>query len=177
MGLAQTVLSKIEETGWLEELPPECKGDLIQGIVECGDDISLDDMLQLLSSAYIVDECIEEDGDYVQVIKTLVRSTNGIFSPSLIEDFFDFDEEQVQLSLKVGDRSFSQTLSYPDDNVQPELFLFLNEVLMELSIQQRFFPFVIPESPGTNVFFISDTVLKRAIALELIPEEFLWFEI
>lgn len=173
--ILQDVLGRLDAIGWFSDLPTDdVRAALRATLTEYVADHGRAGVVPALCTATILDECIEDTGDYVSVVRALAKGSHGRFAPTAVEDAFPDPYADVQVSITCSNRLYEGSVPFPDDYVQPEFFQFVNEILADLSISQRFHPLSLPKEPNTYILFVSDSVLDRALKARLIPKAWLW---
>jgi len=82
-------------------------------------------------------ECIEGTGSYVQIVERLVEMTGGRFAATEVKDVVDNDTEIASLALTVDGERHEWNLDYTDDWVDPNVFVYLDEVMKRTTSGQR----------------------------------------
>lgn len=158
----QEFLQALHDTGWLRELSQlqleRLHDDLILEFCE-----SQPNPIHLLVVGYIVDECIENEGDYCDIIRSFAKSSQGRFTPTSITDSLNEFEQTATVSFVCDRRHYTATVSWEDDYFHPDVAALINQALEDAGIPQRFFPLIEKNSPGVSLLFISEDTYARAV--------------
>ncbi|MBA2936894.1 hypothetical protein HZF08_01085 [Paenibacillus sp. CGMCC 1.16610] len=84
-------------------------------------------------------ECIEDHGDYVQVLKRIAIMVEPALSLTDIQDYVNIQEGKVWIAFKANSTNYRYSLSVQDDWLSPEIFLIFSELLAERGSSRRFF--------------------------------------
>lgn len=84
-------------------------------------------------------ECIEDHGDYVQVLKRIAIMVEPAICVTYIQDYVDIDAGEVWIAFKENGTNFRFSLSTQGDWLSLEVFTIFSELLAESGSSKRFF--------------------------------------
>lgn len=88
---------------------------------------------------YLDRECIEDNGDYVRVIRRIAEMTKDDFSLDHINDFIDLDNKCTWISFKVNGHGYKFDLNVNDDWLDIRIFEIFSILLLKYGSKKRFF--------------------------------------
>ncbi len=159
----------VEESGLVADLPKK-DFDRVRKATRMGfENNPATAFLGLATDAYDA-ECIENDDDYVNLMKAFVSASSGRFKPTKVRDSVDFDEAVAKLSFDFAGQHFEAEFECEDDYVDADFDKVIEKALKAAGVAERFFYLPGHDQCGYLVY-VRPEVYKRAVALGVIPRE------
>lgn len=95
---------------------------------------------------YLDTECIEDNGDYIRIVKRLVTLSQGILEVENLIDSIDIEAYEATISFELKSKHFNWPLEVNDDWLDMSIFSKFNAVLEKLNSEKKFFVAVIDQS-------------------------------
>lgn len=168
----EELIEKLEESGWLVEMPEKHRGKLLE---QLGEDKSEAGYLNLATVDFDT-ECIEnfgpDDSDdinsYYKIIRLFAEGSWGLFTPTNIRDEYDQAGEVVHVGFDFGGERFEITVPFEGDWASEEVHELINQALESHGVPQRFIALPVLDQ-CIYAAFISPAVFDRAAAAGAIP--------
>ncbi|MCM3782157.1 hypothetical protein M3231_04175 [Neobacillus mesonae] len=84
-------------------------------------------------------ECIEDHGDYVQIVKRIADMVEPTINVTEIRDYVDIESEEVWIAFSANGLNYRYSLSVQDDWLSLEIFMIFSELLAANGSNKRFF--------------------------------------
>ncbi len=123
----------------------------------------LNDVLSCFSSVlYWFDtELGNLDDPYRELLEGFRDISHGVFNPQSISDDFDLDNEKATVIFSLAGRPYSRTLMIDGDWVDPELFVFVEEIVEASRLQGKFY-YLPGDGQIVCIIFLTDDQYRSA---------------
>lgn len=121
--------ARLEKVGWLSDLPSDqAREDLWYRLrAEFAEDPATAHLA--LATVFLPEECVEDNGDYVDILEALARGSHGFFRPHSLRDHFEPEEQRATVELGLGDLEYRIELPFVGDEPESALFDWVNQAL------------------------------------------------
>jgi hypothetical protein len=161
---------KLKQCGWLDETPSQMHEDLMLWIQDAFLRYPIY-VFYALTTFHFDAECIygvgEKEPSYYRSLMEFSEISEGVFSPTSIEDFHDRESFRYSVSFVHGRGEYKARV-YDSDYFQCEIIELINQAIEEQGSEKRFI-----DLPNTdqcyNLAFVSPEVFHRAEVAGLIP--------
>jgi hypothetical protein len=168
----EELVEKLEETGWLAEMPETYREKLLKQLRED----SYEAGYLYLATVDFDTECIESFGpdnlddinSYYKIIRLFAEGSWGLFTPTNIRDECDESAQIVHVGFDFDGERFEVTVPYQGDWASEEVYILVNKALESRGIPQRFIALPVLDQ-CIYAAFISPAVFDKTVASGAIP--------
>ena len=161
--------ARVLETKWLDSVPANrhsrLRADMLALFRE-----NPTRAYEALSTGGFDGECINDDGSYSQVIRWYAEASGGVFAPTNVKDRLDWDKCKAFIQFTYRGRTFKKTLPFEGDYLPPEFDAFINDVLRQCKIRQRFVQLPTRDQMAW-IAFVDPRAYKKAISNFVLPDQ------
>lgn len=158
---------QLGKTGWLKSVPSTRHGALRLRIAKALK--SGEGWRGLVTGGYDV-ECIEDEGDYVSLLKAYSDASYRKFQPKKIKASLDPENGRATIRFTLNGRNFRRSFEQDGDLVSEELDGVLNSILEKAGIPERFLQLP-SDDQVAQLAFVKPVALRKAVAAGLVPAE------
>ena len=150
------VIEQLRTSGWLEDVPAREAARLKRVLQK-----SKEWNAALLAPSGYDAECIENSGDYKRwVIPAYEKAAAGALKITNVREVFDDDNAEATLSFRVGRKAYVKTFDQPDDYVWDGLTAFMNKIVSDAGLKQRFYELATDDQIAPLVFVTPQTYAR-----------------
>ncbi|MBM7364750.1 hypothetical protein [Priestia taiwanensis] len=116
------------------------KEPYLLALVAMGGEVEVeeDDFVDVSDDVWHFDtECIEDNGDYVQIVERVKALSKGLLEIENIRDAVDIEEEEATLTFTLAGKEYHWDLEVDNDWVDGTIFDRFNELLAQQKTEKR----------------------------------------
>ena len=165
----------VVDSGWIDEVPEFEGRRLEKAVREKFEQEGVEPFFGLSVLQFDM-ECIEDNGDYTQVIGQLASTSFGRFQPSDVKDGIDRENGRAQAAFTLSGKKFALEFSQERDwmNAEQVIDKLVNGALREIGVEPRFQALPV-DSQFVDIVFVSERTFQKARDLGVIPDDDFFF--